>query len=1042
MSTIQNSSVICTTLIRRDEQMALLTELMTLATNGQSRLARIAGEAGVGKSRLVAEIKSNASQHGFGVVQGRCFEQDRSFPYAPVIDLLRACLAGHSPVALGGLFGATAAELVKLLPELATLLPNLTPTPTGDPEQEKRRLFQALTHFLQQLTTTGESQPRQPLLVIFEDLHWADDASLEWLLYLARQLRTQPILVVLTYRHDEIQPGLNQLLAALDRMPFVSEFVLSPLARSDVDAMLRAIFKLAHPPRAEFLDEIYALTEGNPFFIEEVLKSLITAGDIYQVSGEWTRKPLRELHIPRTVQVAVEQRTRQLSQATQHLLTLAAVAGQRFNFVVLQAITQQAEDQLLQQVKELIAAQLVVEESDETFAFRHALTRQAIYSALLGRERKTLHRTLAEALERCYADSLDLYASEIAYHFYEAGLWAAALTWAQRAGEQAERLYAYGEALRHYTCARTCAEKLGQSDLMTALDRTIGHVHYARNQFSQALEFYGRALQNTTDPAECAALKAQIGAAYANIADERSQAFLHAALNELDPVTQARQVALATFWLGRSYHYLGQYTQALPYLERARQLSEPLDDTPLLRYVYASLAITLMLSAHFEQGAAWAHQCVALGKAKQYLPALVVGYYDLSVHAQYVGRWRDARDFAEQGRRLTQQGDWPTEQTWLTLCYARAVYQQEHLALGMQSARAGLALAAELGENRSLVRAHEILALYETALGNEEAAFVEGETAVRTADTLMEVSLRCWSRMALAGLHMQREEWRLAVELYEQCAVLLANSENRILRMELGALLAGAYSAHGRLAEAGQLIDEMLTETQATGMRHYEAVAWRVQGQICAAQGQLDKGLAAFDQAIAICTELGSNLELAHVRYQRGVLHHTRHDLPSAQADWTSARTLCEQMGAQALLWRTHAALGQLAHAQQRAGEAEHEFAAARAIVAKLAADMHDESFRQNLWQRAAALLPAEPSALSRRAVKTAFGGLTAREREVAALIAQGKSNREIAAALVVSERTVTTHITNIFTKLSFTSRAQIATWAGETGLIRTAIKS
>src|SRR5262249_13029388 len=153
------------------------------------------------------------------------------------------------------------------------------------------------------------------------------------------------------------------------------------------------------------------------------LKSLIAAGDIYQVSGEWTRKPLRELQIPRTVQVAVQQRTRQLSQAAQRLLTLSAVAGQRFDFVVLQAITQQAENELLPQVKELIAAQLVVEESDETFAFRHALTRQAIDAALLARERKALHRALAEAMEHCYADSLDTQASALAHHFYEAGLW-------------------------------------------------------------------------------------------------------------------------------------------------------------------------------------------------------------------------------------------------------------------------------------------------------------------------------------------------------------------------------------------------------------------------------------------------------------------------------------------------------------------------------------------------------------------------------------------------------------------------------------------
>src|SRR5262249_34294022 len=156
---------------------------------------------------------------------------------------------------------------------------------TLEPEQEKRRLLQACTQFVQQLATVG-----QPLLFVVEDLHWCDDTSLDWLLSFARQLASQPLLVLLTYRDDETHPTLNQLLAALDRLPLVSELVLPRLTRADVEAMLQAIFELTQPPRADFLDALFALTDGNPLFIEEVLKSLIASGDIYQEGGAWTRK--------------------------------------------------------------------------------------------------------------------------------------------------------------------------------------------------------------------------------------------------------------------------------------------------------------------------------------------------------------------------------------------------------------------------------------------------------------------------------------------------------------------------------------------------------------------------------------------------------------------------------------------------------------------------------------------------------------------------------------------------------------------------------
>ena len=165
---------------------------------------------------------------------------------------------------------------------------------------------------------------------------------------------------------------------------------------------------------------IITLTEGNPFFVEEILTSLITTGGIFYTNGNWERKPLHELHIPRSIQDAVQQRTAQLSEQARHLLTLAAVAGRRFDFTLLQQIMQCDEQQLFLLIKELIAAQLVIEESDERFAFRHALTRQVISAELLARERKVLHRTIAETMEGLYARDVETRLADFAYHFYEA----------------------------------------------------------------------------------------------------------------------------------------------------------------------------------------------------------------------------------------------------------------------------------------------------------------------------------------------------------------------------------------------------------------------------------------------------------------------------------------------------------------------------------------------------------------------------------------------------------------------------------------------
>jgi tetratricopeptide (TPR) repeat protein len=258
--------------------------------------------------------------------------------------------------------------------------------------------------------------------------------------------------------------------------------------------MLRAIFALPRPVRVETLDAIYSLTEGNPFFVEEILKSLITAGDIFYADGLWDRKPMPMLRIPRSLNDAVAQRVAQLSADARQVLVLAAVVGRRFDFALLQHLAHHDESHLLPLIKELIAAQLVVEESAERFAFRHALTRRAIYGGLLARERITLHRAIAEAIECRDADTLSPHVADLAYHYFEAGVWERALMYARYAGERAQELGAPLSAVAQFTRALTAARELKTTSppaLYLARGHayeTLGDFEHARADFEQGIE--------------------------------------------------------------------------------------------------------------------------------------------------------------------------------------------------------------------------------------------------------------------------------------------------------------------------------------------------------------------------------------------------------------------------------------------------------------------------------------------------------------------------------------------------------------------------
>jgi predicted ATPase len=440
------TSIVCPVLIGRAPQFDALVALLDRVRAGEGQTALIAGEAGIGKSRLVAEASARAVAQGFAFLPGRCFEPDRLLPFAPLLDLLRAHLGVRAPEAIVEALGPLAPHLIGLLPEFATLLPQIALAPALDPEQERRRITQAFVQFFADQAAGWGNHSRSPLLVVVEDLHWCDEASLDVLLALARRLAAQPILLLLTYRSDEMRPALAHTIATLERERLASELWLARLDYAQVDAMLRAIFDQRRPIRSDFLTEVYTLTEGNPFFIEEILKSLITAGAIFYAHGQWDRKPLAELNIPRTVQVAVRQRADRLSANAQRLLTLAAVTGRRFDFDLLQRLTSYDEATLLWAIKELIAAQLVVEESADMFAFRHALTREALYAELLARERKALHRTIAAALESIVQErgsrAREVWVADLAYHFFAAEVWPKALEYAGQAAERAQRLYA------------------------------------------------------------------------------------------------------------------------------------------------------------------------------------------------------------------------------------------------------------------------------------------------------------------------------------------------------------------------------------------------------------------------------------------------------------------------------------------------------------------------------------------------------------------------------------------------------------------------
>lgn len=987
-------------LVGRTAQLIALDASLDAACAGHGTTALLTGEAGIGKSRLVAETRLRATLRGMHILEGHCFEPDRILPYAPVLDLLRALLTDQPPDALLPDMTAIAPDLIRLMPELAVRLPDIPPLPSLDPEQEQRRLVHALAQFIAQIAAT------RPVLVIIEDLHWSDERSLDLLLRLARGLEHHPIVLLLTVRSDEIGIELHHFLASLDRERLATELHLPPLTDNEVADMVSAIFDQPQPLRGDFRAALHTLTDGNPFFVEEVLKSLVLEGDIYHTGSAWERKPLDALRAPRSVQDAVQRRLAAVSPDARAMLTLAAVAGRRFDLDVLRAVSGCDEPHLIARIKELIAAQFVAEETDERFAFRHALTRQAVYTGLLVRERRRLHATLAATIEQMFADDLDTHVTALSDHYHHAGAWQQTAVYAKRAGERASALYAPGAAIEQFSRAIEAMNHLGLPP-DPQLHRLRGLAYETQGDFERAQADHETGLSAARAAKYHRAewqILLDLGALWAGRDYDRAGHYWRRALDLAralgDPITLAHSLTHLGNWHSNVEHP----REALLHHQEALTLFEQQDD-PHGR----GEAIDLLGSATYLAGAlpqSWEHYtraldlCRTLNDRQRMVTCLVLlmgiqGIYQTEAVAVVTAADRSRISDGEEAVRLAREIGWRSGEAFALIHFGCCLGPRGDYARALDVMRAGRAIADEIAHRQWMTAARWSLGALSTDIFDLPAARQYLEDAFALA---REIGSFYWLRIT-AGL------------------------------------LAMSCIVDRDLARARAVLDATLpadTPAETIGQR----LMWCARAELALAERDSALALALADRLLAPAANITPSLD-DHARIPR--IAQLRGEALTALRRYGEAEAAlkCALAGASAQenrsrQWRIHAALGRLCREQRRLSDAERSFAAARIIVNELAARLLDDAVRDAFVRGSLRLLPSPRSSTPRRAMQAVYGGLTEREREVAALIARGQSNRTIADTLFLGEGTVATHVRNILAKLDLRSRTQIAHWVHE----------
>jgi len=446
--------------VAREGELDVLRSAWREARAGARRLVFVAGDPGIGKTRLAKEFASEAQRDGT-VLYAAC-QEEALVSYQPFVEVLRGADLDWSQVA--GMPGAS--ELARVIPEL----PAQRGAPPGDPEMRRYLLFEAMSSALDLVAA------RAPLALVIDDLHWADPGTLHLLRHVARAPREAPLLVVGTYRDLDVRPShpLAELLADLRRDRVVERIALEGLGERDVGSLIVAHAGHAAPPAV--VGAVHEHTDGNPFFVEEVLRHLIETGVLFERGGRWTSALTSdEIGVPEGVQEVIARRLARLSDSCRSVLVAAAVLGRDFSFDILRTTAGADEDALIVALEEALGAQLIVElDREDAYGFTHALVRQALYSGTSGPRRRRLHAQAAAAIEQAHGDEQ---VATLARHHRLAGAAgnvAKAIEYSLAAASQSAARFAWDDAAEHWDGAIAVMARAGgfereRANLLVAL---------------------------------------------------------------------------------------------------------------------------------------------------------------------------------------------------------------------------------------------------------------------------------------------------------------------------------------------------------------------------------------------------------------------------------------------------------------------------------------------------------------------------------------------------------------------------------------------
>lgn len=844
--------------VGRNNEFGLLTGLTARLSAGSGYTVLLEGEPGIGKSRLMREVAHHAQLQGVPTLATNCYEIEHAIAYLPVIDLVTRALDRVPPAVLRSLAPVSLAELAALVPAVAERIAGLPALSDDFPQARQARLFRAVDQLLE------AARAGRPLILMVDDVQWADDASAQLLHYLARHAGERALLVVCAYRDDALDSDerLARWVEGLRREAHARRVPLARLGPDDAASLVAALgdANLGAPGLAQ---RLHRETEGNPFFLVSILHSLregeIAPGE-RAAKGPWM--------LPDALLAAVRARLAYVPQELRPILEVAAVIGRRFDFDMLLEATREPEERLLHAVETLVKRHLLREEGEGgVYDFSHDKLREVVYRDIGGARRRMLHRSVARALERCGDGNAHDQDARLAEHYERAHVWSQALRHLVFAGERSQALFAMRDALhwfdRAVALSQAHADALDEHERLALYERRGA----ARAQAGQTegavadIRLVIDAARARGDREKARDATIRLGMAYRRAdAYEQATACLTEALADSRSMNAQRHVADTLYHLGTVAWSTGRNEQAIPFHQEAVEICE-------------RAALTDLVAVQAYHGRGEAHFANAE-------PAAAIRCYSRSLElARGIGdKSYEAENLMMIGHACTGAkglGDYPRALASFTaaLDIARAADLQWHIGptlLGLDHVRAcpghyGEAWAGmvkTLGWLQSLKHVRYQLIgcdfmghlLLDLDLNGQAAETMERGLALGRDAGIMFWRESIGAHLAIARARLGQPG--MAAPLEAACSQARRTADRYLMTRCLEGLAEVAL-ADGDARRCRALADELLELAQANGLRELEASARRWRGEALFAEQAHAEAYDELCRAAALAERIG-----------------------------------------------------------------------------------------------------------------------------------------------------------------------------------------